>query len=563
MWTRTLCRYSLVLLTAVLSVEAVSAEAVAADAPKNAAKKYTAGEIRSTDFETFFERIAKPERGYHGFAALSALSEKARSGDATAKGQIVRRAIEIVQDPSKPIAKRWQCCYVLSGIGDQQAVPVLGRALTGEEPEVLKSVAACALGAFDTDNARTALKQARKSEKSPRVLDSIDKAISGTFRKSAISSRPATLAEEPPTNLTFPYSEKHIKKLPWPHEPPGLDAEAKDEFNGQVWVINDFPLYQADVEGNRRYFHGGLDIVADNGTKIYAMKDGWVKLDRYSSIIIANREDGSPCYGWSYAHLGDLQVRVGDFVKAGTWIGEIDFRGLPHIHLTKVFSEGKYWGSWNYVCPPNAHFTYVDKEPPHIETPFWFFKNNSDTRIEPSESGVTTVSGEVDIVVAMRDGGQFAHSGESGFGDRLAVARIDYEITPVSDNAKDARRFCSFDFEKIRFKKGFRGSAYGTELTKIVYKHWTLVQSARPSGSKTHCYYVITNCPKDEAPQELELSHRDCCWNTTERDSEGNPLFPDGTYEVKVTAHDFAGKQSSAATMVKVANESNGKNTLQ
>lgn len=520
-------------------------------APGNRPKKYTTAEIRDTDIETFFDRIAKPEKGYHSFAALWALTEKARDGDAATKKQINSRAIEIVRDPAEHLSKRWQCCYVLSGIGDPQAIPALGQALSGDNPETLRSVAACALGAFDAEEARRALKEARESEKSSRVLDSISGALSGRFRKPA--GRVA-LADESPPKLTFPYKEEHVEKLPWPHEPPGLNAEEKDKFNRQVWVINDFPLYQADPEGNGRYFHGGFDIVADNGTKIYAMKNGWVKSARNSFVVIADRQDDSPCYGWAYGHLGRIQVGVGDFVKAGTWIGEIDFRGVPHIHLTKVFSEGKHWGTWSYDCPPNVHFTYVDREAPHIKTPFSFFKNGSDTLIEPSESGVTTVSGEVDIVVGMRDGGLFAHSNESGFGDRLSVARIDYEITPVSDRENTGHRFRSFDFTKIRIKKGYRGRTYGTELTKVVYKHWNLCEPDRRSGNKMLTYYVITNCPTDEPPAELQFGHRDYCWNTAERDDGGNPTFPDGTYEIKVTAQDFTGNQSSAVAKVIVAN---------
>ena len=522
-----------------------------APTPGNRPKKYTAAEVRDTDIEMFFDRIAKREKGYHTFAALWALTEKVRDGDAATRKRTVSRAIEIVQDPKEPLTKRWQCCYVLSGIGDPQAIPTLGQALSGDNAETLRSVAACALGAFDAEEARRALREAKESEKSSRVLDSISGALSGRFRKSA--GRVA-LADESPPKLTFPYREEHVEKLPWPHEPPGLNAEEKDKFNRQVWVINDFPLYQADPEGNRRYFHGGFDIVADNGTKIYAMKNGWVKSARNSFVVIADRKDDSPCYGWAYGHLGNLQVDVGDLIKAGTWIGEIDFRGLPHIHLTKVFSEGKHWGTWSYDCPPNAHFTYVDQEPPHIKTPFSFFKNKSDTLIKPFESGVTTVGGEVDIVVGLRDGGLFAHSKESGFGDRLAVARIDYEITPVLDGQDKGLRFRSFDFQKTRIKKGYRGRTYGTELTKVVYKHWKLCESVRRSGDKAFTYYVITNCPKDEPPRELETDHRDYCWNTAERDDGGNPIFPNGTYEIKVTAQDFAGNQSGAVTKVRVAN---------
>ncbi|MBN1256356.1 MAG: hypothetical protein JXA52_01480, partial [Planctomycetes bacterium] len=83
--------------------------------------------------------------------------------------------------------------------------------------------------------------------------------------------------------LTFPYKEKHFDKLPWPYQRPGLKPKEIAQLNREVWVINDFPLYQSDEEGGWCYIHGGLDIVLDNGTKIYAMKKGWVKAIHWSS----------------------------------------------------------------------------------------------------------------------------------------------------------------------------------------------------------------------------------------------------------------------------------------
>ncbi|MHC4647980.1 MAG: DNRLRE domain-containing protein, partial [Planctomycetota bacterium] len=161
-------------------------------------------------------------------------------------------------------------------------------------------------------------------------------------------------------DLTFPYEQASMEPLPWPHQAPGLTAQQIELLNQQVWIINDFPLYQADEAETMRYFHGGLDIVLDNGTPTYAMKDGWVKVADANTIVIADTPGDEACYAWQYTHLGNLQVQVGDFVTAGTLIGQVDFYGLAHIHLAKVFSEAPYWGNWHYMCMPNGHFTYID-----------------------------------------------------------------------------------------------------------------------------------------------------------------------------------------------------------
>jgi hypothetical protein len=284
------------------------------------------------------------------------------------------------------------------------------------------------------------------------------------------------------------------------------------------------------------------------------MKDGWVKTIRSSIVVIADAEDNAPSYGWEYTHLGNVQVKVGDFVRTGTLIGEVNFHGLPHIHLAKVFSEGDYWQTWHYICMPNAHFTYIDEEPPVIKKPFYFCKNNSDTVIQPRPSGEVVLSGDVDIVVGMREAGLYARSKESGFGDRLGVARVAYEISAVSAGKSAKHRFESFDFRKIKIKKGYDSKEYNTELTKIVYKHWGMFESKRSNWNRVFSYYIITNCSGQESPNELQFRDRDHCWHTATLDERGSPVFPDGEYDITVAAYDFAGNRSTETMRVTVEN---------
>lgn len=362
---------------------------------------------------------------------------------------------------------------------------------------------------------------------------------------------PAVLSPEEPPDLTYPFLEKRIEKLPWPHQAPGLSPEQVLELCREVWVINDFPLYQADAEGAWRYFHGGLDIVLANGTVIHAVEDGYVKAIVGPCIVIADAEGAEPCYGWSYAHLGEHRVAVGEFVKRGTVIGVVEFKGLAHLHLDRVFSQGPYWGSWHYITVPNGHFTYTDDEPPVIETPFFFFRNDSDERIAPGDDGEVRLSGEVDLVVGMREAGRYARS-EAGFGDRLGVMRMDYEIARLEDGP--GHSFRSFDFGILAIKKGFHARSYGTELAKVVYKHYALFEHLPRAGDKALSYYVLTNCRGDEPPRELALGDRKSCWDTARKDAGGRRVFPDGSYRVTVTARDFDGHTARASMTVTVAN---------
>jgi len=447
----------------------------------------------------------------------------------------------------------WQIPKALGAIGDSRAILPLKIKLKNNNFSPMREVLIEAIEAItgqkvnDSSLPKTVSpirKEASQHQKSPKKTSP---------RR---NKRSRNQGHDVPPKLTFPHEEKNFEPLPWPHQPPDLNASQIEKVNRDIWVINDFPLYQADEAGNWRYIHGGFDIVLDNGTKIYAMKDGWVKAINSSSIVIANSKDNSPSYGWDYTHLGNFQVNVGDFVRKGAYIGQIKFKGLAHIHLDKVFSEGSHWGNWHYICMPNPHFTCIDEEPPVIKSPFYLCRNNTNKMIRPGEGKKMTVGGNVDIVIGIRDGGQYARSNKTGFGDRLGIARIEYEISCVENNKSPSHKFTSFDFSELKFKKGFSARKYATKLTKIIYKHWKRFETNRHSGDKVFCYYIITNCPKKESPKELAFHDRNLCWETALLDEQGKPAFPNGKYDIAVTVYDYAGNKSTEVMQVIVANQS-------
>lgn len=366
-----------------------------------------------------------------------------------------------------------------------------------------------------------------------------------------------------PPEISLPPMEQGLERLPWPHQPPGLSATELAALNRSVWIINDFPLYQGD--DTRAYFHTGLDIVLENGTPIYAMKDGWVKSVAHSTVTVGDAQDGKPAFGWNYTHLGDTEVAAGDFVQKGTRIGRVEFDGLPHIHLDKVYSQGQHWGEWHYMLMPNGHFSYPDDDPPVIQTPFHLLRNESDRPFSPDASGNVVVHGDVDIVVGMREQGLYAHSreNESGdrfgavqigheFGDRLGVARMEYEIRGVETGA--SHRFASFDFTGLAIKKAVLDRSYNTELTKIVYKKPRLFEPGHRTGNRDLNYYILTNCPSDGAPRELDPRFARNAWRTAARDAQGQPVFPNGPYDITVTAADFSGHTAFETIRVTVRN---------
>jgi HEAT repeat protein len=114
---------------------------------------------------------------------LWALIEKATISDNQTKEKIILKASEIIEDPNQTSFRRWQCCYVISGIGDEQGIPSLIYTLTKDKDIIVRGCAACALGKFKNKQAIDALKQAKTTEQNQEVLNWINKALDGQFLK--------------------------------------------------------------------------------------------------------------------------------------------------------------------------------------------------------------------------------------------------------------------------------------------------------------------------------------------------------------------------------------------
>jgi murein DD-endopeptidase MepM/ murein hydrolase activator NlpD len=89
--------------------------------------------------------------------------------------------------------------------------------------------------------------------------------------------------------------------------------------------------------------HEGLDIVADVGTPVYAAGNGTVEFaghsgGGYGNLIVLNHGFG---YQSLYAHLSEIKVSNGQYVKRGTLIGKSGRTGLvsgPHLHYEVIYN---------------------------------------------------------------------------------------------------------------------------------------------------------------------------------------------------------------------------------
>jgi len=127
-------------------------------------------------------------------------------------------------------------------------------------------------------------------------------------------------------------------------------------------------------------WHRGVDIYHDTGTPIIAAADGKVISAEVGScwgptILIhhGTADNGKPLYGL-YAHMRNMNVKVGDEVKRGEQIAEMGHDifnscggGLHHLHFQVSHNPNGIpigWG-WSYFVgdgwnAPNPHNYWAD-----------------------------------------------------------------------------------------------------------------------------------------------------------------------------------------------------------
>lgn len=108
----------------------------------------------------------------------------------------------------------------------------------------------------------------------------------------------------------------------------------KDKFT----ISSDYGMRRQPFSGEWKS-HKGVDLAAPTGTKVYAIKDGFVsaavyKDPTFGNFIMINHDNGK--FTSVYAHLSKINVIQGNIVKKGEIIGEVGQTGLatgPHLHF--------------------------------------------------------------------------------------------------------------------------------------------------------------------------------------------------------------------------------------
>ena len=194
---------------------------------------YTAEQISSTSAEVLLDRMLNQEPGYWQFAALNALIQKAKDADAAGRQYIHSLVVTTMKDKSRPIYQRWQCCYVISDSGDESGVPDLIDVLLRDESEVVRSVAAEALGKLSgrIKAAHDALMQAARTETSARVRETIAKYLG----KDMPALEPTSPSPAPPAPIRIivpsPAPRAHIRLV----GPSPAQRNSANALLQQIW----------------------------------------------------------------------------------------------------------------------------------------------------------------------------------------------------------------------------------------------------------------------------------------------------------------------------------------
>ena len=497
---------------------------------------YTPDQIKSTSAETFLERMANPEPGYHQFAALWALTQKAKESDAEGRRSIRSLVVGAMHDRHRSEGQRFQCCYVLSGSGDEQAVPDLIKVLSDDESEIMRSVAAEALGQFpNSAAAHDALLQAARKETSPAVREVLTRRLGKELPapkpvSAAVDELAPSGPPKPPPGPARPVD----KPLPWPF--PG-DYKAQSIFNN----------YQTATD---IYIHCGLDFIHPAGTPVTAVGPGYVaaiytnypQWTTHSFFVVTPKKGGNR--GWCYTHLDPrtFTFKEGDSIQQGQLLGKLvkfsvgDKPGVDHLHLHYVTFTKDASGKVNVhsLLDPLCFFDWKDTEPPAFR-PLWFVPEGATRQFQADSSGVVTVNGKVDVLAAITD---------SAYPGQMAYLGVPVVMLSISDGTHTMQKLVV----------DHRGDVGDEKQTRPLYlSHEEKKEFINPDSFP---HYQVLRVTKTDGNGKITSRDATECWDTTARDSGGKPLWPDGRYSVNVYAWDIGGNRAAVGATVQVKNES-------
>jgi hypothetical protein len=314
-------------------------------------------------------------------------------------------------------------------------------------------------------------------------------------------------------------------EIPWPFAP----ADSAQPLG------NSYGEYQN--YGGAPYLHPGIDIMQPAGSRVYAVKAGWVKAvlttaaDFHWRVAIGDSPGADSCDGWLYAHLErtTIAVVVGEHADSGQYLGDIvawPVAGFNHCHFVKIRGAGFSWSAnWLFVGNPLDDLVNIDDfDPPYFvnitgDAPLRFCVDNS-TAFFPVSGAV---SGNVDIIAEAHD--RIGHPTWV-----LTPYAMGYEI--YSDSVQ-LGPYTSFIFG---------GQLLWDQVAEVVFKAVAPCNSLGDYEQRQF-FEIITNHDNDSLVEPGDTTGK---WATGQ--------IPNDTYTVKVWARDRYGNIAWDSMGVTTAN---------
>ncbi len=136
-------------------------------------------------------------------------------------------------------------------------------------------------------------------------------------------------------------------------------SQPRGDARNQTMQMGSYPLsipgklalpygWQINPVDKEVFFHSGIDLLANQGTNVQAIAPGTVVLAKeqgsYGNLVIINHSGGLQS---RYAHLGGINVKVGQQVQAGDLLGVVGTTGAPnfkqphlHFEVRSLYSLG-------------------------------------------------------------------------------------------------------------------------------------------------------------------------------------------------------------------------------
>jgi murein DD-endopeptidase MepM/ murein hydrolase activator NlpD len=252
-------------------------------------------------------------------------------------------------------------------------------------------------------------------------------------------------------------------------------------------------------------FHNGVDIAAPEGTPVYPILSGTVKLIDGSAVLVR-----SPGHKFQYFHIHPTVHNGQHVVAQRTVLGHV-IHAANHVHLTEIRGRRV----WNPLARGGLA-PYVDRTTPQIDAIF----ARPLTSLVPIESN--TVCGKVSLVAAAHDTPPLPVPGTFA-GYPVSPAYVTWSLTML---------------EGLTYIPTIPAADFRTTLP-LVRNFWNVY--ARGS---------YQNAPRF-SNQQFQMPGR-FIYNLTQ--TFDTRSYPNGTYEVRVHVSDMRGNWSDGVEQLRIEN---------